>query len=286
MLRLTRTSFALALQQRLDISGEKGDEGGKSVVVDNHLNDTTCKLMMEALMSSHAPIESLVFQHNFIGDEGAKAIAELISKKPTFTLLDLESNEVGDLGFIELLKAMSKHAKMRSLYVEDNRVTDRSARAFAKAICEQVVKMSSPSWKGSDVSISLKNNNCGDGLGKTLATALGKLKSFKKLQLRGELDLILEQNNIGDEGCFRLYDILSQSSAAYKDESGKGLEINLANCSVSPALKIDLSVVRKQECIRFSTSGKTKEMLDFFSRQKKHVGVLELLPQLLSQGLE
>lgn len=115
--------------------------------------------------------------------------------------------------------------------------------------------------------------------------------------MHSEFFVDLELNAVGEEGCFALHQALSYSTLAYHNQSGLargraaattagGLMFSLARCRVTPSLKLELAVVRDCTFIKFSNEGKTEEMMRFFRRQRKHAGALELLPQLLSQGLD
>ena len=197
----------------LHIAGSSGEENSTQI------KNTACIAMCQALSETVAPMQELWVAFNFIGDEGAKAIAKMISAKPHFTTLDLQSNVVGDDGTKELAAVMARHEKFDTLYLEDNLVGDPGAKGLAKAIAKLTRKVET---------LVLTNNNIGDSGAKALAKAI-------EANSKGWVDRIdLTQNNVSDEGCLAL---LGALKAREKDEH-KDRRINLSNCNVSLGIKV------------------------------------------------
>jgi hypothetical protein len=251
--------------------------------------------MMAALQASHAPLREISFNYNFIGDEGARDIAKLMKDTPTLMTVDLVSNEVGDVGVRALLEAMAVHKSMATLGLEDNLITDGAAAAIGRAVATIAEKMAlhTHGFGDADVNLILKNNNCGNEVAKAIAQNLRKIKRLSNLRMFSQFFVDLELNSVGEEGCFAMHQALAHSTLAYNVQndafmgkatgSSGGLLISLARCRVTPALKIELAVVRGCSYIKFSNEGKIEEMMSFFRQQRKHPGAIELLVQLISQ---
>ena len=152
------------------------------------LHDQGVEELVRELCVSEAPLKELVLTFTFIGDIGAKHIADLIEKKPKMTTVDLESNDVGDEGARHLAKAVAGHKHMRELFLEDNLVGNVGAKALARVL--QRVK--------EDFTLVLTNNNVGDPGALALATALEKNDKMTSFNIN------LTRNNVGDEGAAAL----------------------------------------------------------------------------------
>ncbi|WP_353284774.1 leucine-rich repeat domain-containing protein [Wolbachia endosymbiont (group A) of Lasioglossum fulvicorne] len=117
-------------------------------------------------LQSNTHITMLSLWNNKIGDEGAKALANLSNLET----LELRSNEMSDEG----AKALAKLSKLERLDLSFNNISDEGTKALAK--------LSNLS------SLELLGNKIGD----EGAKALAKLSKLKRLDLDG--------NKIGDEG--------------------------------------------------------------------------------------
>ncbi|KAF0713167.1 hypothetical protein As57867_004465, partial [Aphanomyces stellatus] len=70
------------------------------------LNDT--KLQTLAPLLFYSKLESLEWDYNEIGDDGAHVVAQIIAATPTLTMIDLKGNSIGVVGATELITCTTR----------------------------------------------------------------------------------------------------------------------------------------------------------------------------------
>jgi Ran GTPase-activating protein (RanGAP) involved in mRNA processing and transport len=71
---------------------------------------------------------------NSIGDEGAKALAQVLPSMTGLTKLDLKSNQIGDAGADALANVLSKMNKLSYIDLSFNNIGDEGAKSFANGV--------------------------------------------------------------------------------------------------------------------------------------------------------
>ena len=76
----------------------------------SQIGDEGAKYIAEAL-TKNSTLTHLYLSYNQIGDKGAKYIAGALAKNSTLTHLDLGSNQIGDEGAKHIEKILSKNRR-------------------------------------------------------------------------------------------------------------------------------------------------------------------------------
>ena len=261
----------LSALQIVDIGGSKEEltDSGRKIIYDVQVHDHGAQLLCEALQSAGAPVKQLVLRFNFIGDQGAKAIAGYVKGSETIKKLDLESNEVGDDGAKELARALTGHKSLKDMFLEDNIIGDLGAKAFARSI--RVLK--------SDLTLQLINNNVGDEGAIAFAAAFVKNTDIRE---GTEVIIDLTRNNVGDDGARALYRALKDKQ---KDRY-ESVTIDLSDCSVSAAFKVTNKLERDFGLFAWSEKYDEKKLFKIWGRASRIRGWLLVTGQLLAHGMD
>jgi hypothetical protein len=92
----------------------------------NFIGDRGARAIAEALVGSQ-PITTLLLHNNAIGDDGASALADMLKINPTLTELSLYHNAIGDVGASALGHGLRANTVIQYLYVVDNEFGDIGA---------------------------------------------------------------------------------------------------------------------------------------------------------------
>jgi hypothetical protein len=215
----------------LDLSQKLGGDGPTVWRVLAAMMKTTelkhCSLLKNSLdIESATVVTILMLDGNDIGDEGAKAIAEVLKVNAVVTTLDLADNSIEDEGAIAIAESLKVNAVLTTLQLSGNNIGVDGAFAIAEALKVNAVVTDLRLWN---------NNICDDGA-KAIAEALKVNAVLTFLRLSGNnigvdgakaiaealkvnavlttLDLIY--NNIGPEGAIAIAEALKVNAALTK----------------------------------------------------------------------
>ena len=145
-----------------------------------------------------------------IGNEGVKALAQVLAMNDHIQKLDLADNQIDDRGLCDLAGALRDNAMLQELYLQDNDIGDLGVHSLVK-----VLSGNKRLWK-----LNLSGNQMGDVGAKAFAQLLASDQGIQVLELcRNQISdvgasalavglkrncvlrkLILYSNPIGDEG--------------------------------------------------------------------------------------
>lgn len=88
------------------------------------------------ILSSSKTLKYVGLSGNDIGDAGAVALAEALTKNEnTWEVLNLGWNEVGDVGAVALAEAIAKHKTLTTLHLRSNsKITERGREALVRSM--------------------------------------------------------------------------------------------------------------------------------------------------------
>ncbi|KAL0242734.1 hypothetical protein GEMRC1_005297 [Eukaryota sp. GEM-RC1] len=137
------------------------------------LNKTSFSLTIQSSMLnvSHT-ITRVSLRVNAFGDEGARALADVIKNNVSVTDIDLSENSIGAEGAIALAEALKVNTVVTSIDLSENSIGAEGARALAEALKVNTVV----------TSIDLSENSIGAEGAIALAEAL---KSNSKIEIIG-----------------------------------------------------------------------------------------------------
>ena len=165
-----------SVQTKLDLSTKAIDDAGIKVLV--------------AALAKNQTLQQLYLSRNFIGAEGAKAIAQAIEKNPKISLqqLHLEYNQIGAEGAKAIAQAIktTPQITLQQLDLGDNQIGYKGA----KAIAQMIEKMPQVSLQH----LHLNRNDIGAKGAKAIAQAIERTPQIFLQQLD------LGRNKIGSEG--------------------------------------------------------------------------------------
>jgi Leucine Rich repeat len=114
---------------------KKVKKGGLIVSLENRkLNRKDTAQVAVALMDRTTRVQTLCLQHNHIGVEGARDIAEALRKNSTLKVLLLDYNNVGNDGAKAMAKALRSNSTLQKLGLSNNSVGDDGTTALAVAL--------------------------------------------------------------------------------------------------------------------------------------------------------
>jgi Ran GTPase-activating protein (RanGAP) involved in mRNA processing and transport len=173
-------------------------------------DDVLCNLVNSGALDAGC-LESMNLRFNRIGSKGVEALAS----SPCCASLkwvNLKMNSVGDDGAIALAEMLERNSSMSLLNLrrQTPALTDRSAVAFARML----------KYNSALEQLRLRTNRIGDdgamALAGEVADHVRRLQSFRGFGARFELDL--EQNRIRESGATALLGSLSGISRAVRVE--------------------------------------------------------------------
>jgi len=142
----------------------------------------SCLLDIQKVRDNDPNYKVLDWNNRNVGADGAKEIAEALTKNSSVTTIDLTRNEIGADGAKAIAEALKKNSSVTEIYLNNNGIGYDGGMAIAKALAEN----------SSVTSIDLSNNKIGADGAKLIAEALKKNSSVTHINLSG--------NEIGDGG--------------------------------------------------------------------------------------
>jgi len=101
---------------------------------DNKLGDTGTSKLVEGLQGATLGLMALQLSGNGIGDAGATAIANFISKNKTVSKIVLKDNKISDEGAIALAGALKENDLIDEIDLSNNRIGNKGAMALKKSL--------------------------------------------------------------------------------------------------------------------------------------------------------
>ena len=100
------------------------------------INDEHMLPMMEALRGCQT-LEEINLDRNRIGNVGCDALTTLL-RDPNSNLqyLSLPNNQIGDDGAIAIANSLTRNAKLKGLYLSNNRIGQKVMDVFSKVLCD------------------------------------------------------------------------------------------------------------------------------------------------------
>ena len=93
----------------------------------NHISNYGTRILSNHLMSMCTGLQHLSLSYNYVGDEGAIALASALVAKPSLIELDLQCNAIGDKGVIAIAKALQDFPSDLQLFLFNDSVTPAGA---------------------------------------------------------------------------------------------------------------------------------------------------------------
>ncbi|HEY9758970.1 MAG TPA: hypothetical protein V6C97_27625 [Oculatellaceae cyanobacterium] len=152
---------------------------------DTKLQDADLETLFKALSRNYSfNISKLKLSNNKISDDGAKAIAGILSLNPySLTELCLNSNDIGDEGMKAIAQALKNNYALKILNLNYNKIGAEGGYAIADALISEGIAL---------MSLSIKKNSLDEGSVVAIAHSLMYNRSVTQLLLGG--------NKIGDAG--------------------------------------------------------------------------------------
>ncbi|CAF1084889.1 unnamed protein product [Didymodactylos carnosus] len=136
---------------RINLSGKQLTDNDMKIVANElqqneaciqlNLNKNNSKITIIGLqylfdtLKSNTVLQELWLAHNNLSDQGAKSIAQLLSKPNcAITVLDFSGNLVTDEGVKSLSGMLRMNQTLISLHLDDNKITDRGMKLLTNAL--------------------------------------------------------------------------------------------------------------------------------------------------------
>ena len=126
-------------------------------LVRTSLNGAGCKVIMPALAQRGETLDSVCFNNNHIGDEGAEAVAAALPKLRRMHKLMLDGNEVTGKGTEAISKALSMSLHLGVLSLQGNRISAKAQLSLITAVSNQS-RIHELSLKSNKEGISVPSN--------------------------------------------------------------------------------------------------------------------------------
>ncbi len=179
--------------------------------------------------NASCPVETLSFLFSNLGDDGAKALAEVLQHCSSLQMLDLRWNSIGEDGAKALAEGLQHCSSLQALILRGNSIGDDGAKALAEGLqhCSSLQ------------TLDLAGNGIGEDGAKALAEGLQHCSSLQTLHLEG--------NGIGDDGAKALAEGLQHCSSlltlelqgnSIGDDGAKALAEGLQHCSSLQTLNL------------------------------------------------
>ncbi|KAG5522296.1 hypothetical protein RHGRI_034474 [Rhododendron griersonianum] len=172
------------------------------------------------ILVGNAGIQKLQLNSADLGDEGAKAIAEMLKKNSSLHVLELNNNMIDYSGFTSLAGALLENDSIQSLYLNGNYCGALGAAALAKGL----------EGNKSLREISLQGNSIGDEGVRALMSSL----SLREGRLQ---HLDIGNNAITSKGAFHV--------AEYVRESKSLVFLNLSMNDIGDEAASDLGKIKE-----------------------------------------
>ena len=170
-------------------------------VIHGNLGDQGAKAMAGLLTRNKTALTSLDIDLNHIGPQGAIAMGEALETNTMLTSLNLHANEIGVTGAYAIAKALAQNKKtaLTSLNLDFNRIRSEGATAIAYALSTNTIL----------ASLRLETNHIGDVGASYLAESIQSQKTALTF-------LNLEDNNITSEGAAAIAKALKSKNTILK----------------------------------------------------------------------
>ncbi len=187
----------------------------------NGIGDQGAKAIADVL-ETNTTLTKLDLWGNGIGDEGAQAIADVLETNTTLTKLDLTDIQIGAEGAQAIVGVLKTNTTLNELHLGDNSIGDEGAKKLA-----DILETNTTLTK-----LNFQFNKIGDEGAKAIADVLetnttltklhlgnnqigdeGAKKLAEALETNKTLTILdLSYNNIGDEGAKKLADVLETNT--------------------------------------------------------------------------
>ena len=174
------------------------------VLEHNNIGDEGAKAIAEAL-KVNAVMTTLNLRVNNIGVEGAKAIAEALKVNAVLNKLSLGGNEIGVVGAKAIAEALKVNAVLTTLHLDANNIGAVGAKAIAEALKVNAVL----------TELRLYHNNIGNDGAKAIAEALKVNAVLTSLDLAGS-PFTSASSGIGDDGAKAIAEALKVNAVVTK----------------------------------------------------------------------
>ena len=104
------------------------------VLVENRIGDEGAAALARMVSALNKTLAFLSLGDNAIGDAGAVALAATLSGKNKLTALDLMENEIGDVGARALAEALKSNVQLESIMIKGNLMSDAAYRGVLSAL--------------------------------------------------------------------------------------------------------------------------------------------------------
>lgn len=99
----------------------------------NYIQDDGAKIIANVL-KTNATLKNLCLDYNLINDKGIKKIASALSKNLTLTTLSLRYNKINDQGIDYIANSLKENSTLKSLDLTFTYCTDKGAEHLAKSL--------------------------------------------------------------------------------------------------------------------------------------------------------
>ena len=219
----------------VDVEGGSGTEQSNKTCTLEHIELTNCGIgpvrtqdLAQALCVNTS-VKTLKLSYNPLGDEGAKALAEMLggngaessgTVNTTLEHVDLSLCCIGPVGAQHLAQALCVNTSVKTLKLSRNLLGYRGAKALAEMLGAE----SSGTVNTTLEHVDLSNCDIGPVGAQHLAQALCVNTSVKTLKLSG--------NPLGDEGAKVLAEMLGAESSGTVNTTLEHIDIN--SCCIGP----------------------------------------------------
>jgi len=100
--------------------------------------DAACHAISDALKARPARLKTLKLAKNYIGDAGARALADGLCQCATLHTVDLSSNEIGAAAALEIAGKLQHHGTIRTLQLQGNGIDKQTADQLFKLLAHRV----------------------------------------------------------------------------------------------------------------------------------------------------
>ncbi|KAL0239844.1 hypothetical protein GEMRC1_009952 [Eukaryota sp. GEM-RC1] len=192
-----------------------------------HIDRSIFMTLLELLkVNTTATFTSISFSFNFIGDEGALALADVLKVNTSIKRIELSHNDIGHEGTFALAGVLKVNTTITNINLMSNSIGDQGALALAEAL----------KVNNSVVVVKLWYNSIGALGARALAEALLVKTTISSILLGG--------NNIGVEGASALADALKINTTMTSVElSGNSIGDEGAR-TLSEMLKVNTTLTR------------------------------------------
>ena len=266
----------------VDVEGGSGTEQSNKTCTLEHIELTNCSIgpvETQHLAQALCVNTSVDLSDNPLGDEGAKALAEMLggngaessgTVNTTLEHVDLGHCSIGPVGAQHLAQALCVNTSVKTLKLSDNPLDDEGAKALAEMLGGNGAE-SSGTVNNTLEHVHLSRCRMGPVGAQHLAHALRLNTSVKTLKLFN--------NPLGDEGAKALAEMLGGNGAESSGTVNNTLEhVHLSRCRMGPVGAQHLA-----HALRLNTSVKT---LKLFNNPLGDEGAKALAEMLGGNGAE